>query len=68
MKNIKSSRRNMMKRSAAFILPTLVTFQISSLKVQASGSFTPQGDNNPGKHGNHNPGKYGNRYGNKKGK
>ena len=62
MVNDKNSRRNMMKKSAAFVLPTLVTFQLASLKVQASGSYNSHSISTQGSNGNK-----GNHYGNNKG-
>jgi hypothetical protein len=53
------SRRDILKKGAAFVLPTITTFSLSALKVQAStGSFSARGVS-AGGNGNH--------YGNTKG-
>lgn len=40
-----SSRREMIKKAGKVIIPTLVTFQVSALKVRASGTLdTPKGN------------------------
>ena len=72
MTNNKITRRSILKKTAAFILPTIVTFKISALKVQASGTYRSVNSNQGthGDNGNHfgqlKNGNKGNHYGQNK--
>lgn len=48
METIKQTRRDMLRKAALFVVPTIVSFQLSELQVQASS----RGGNN-GNNGNH---------------
>jgi hypothetical protein len=59
----KESRRDLLKRigkTAAFVIPSMVTFSISSLAVKPSGSHGNNGNHGNGNNGNHGNGNNGN--------
>lgn len=77
MKNNSQSRRDMLRKTAMFAIPTIVSFQLSEVAVQASHSvsvdpaddFTSNNWNNRNRWKHRNKwqnGNNGNHYGNKK--
>ncbi len=70
MKNNSQSRRDMLRKTAMFAIPTIVSFQLSEVAVQASHSVSvvpTTGKKHRWKHSNKwQKGNNGNHYGNKK--